>query len=73
MIDEFTRYSRCIVIRNKEAETVVGGIVQRWISIYGTFKQFLHDNGLEFNNELLRNVGDKFSINIKSTAGYSPF
>ena len=73
MIDEFTRYSRCIVIRNKEAETVVGGIIQGWISIFGTCKQFLHDNGLEFNNELLRNVGDKFSINIKSTAGYSPF
>ena len=73
MIDEFTRYSRCIVIRNKEAETVVGGIIQGWISIFGTSKQFLADNGLEFDNELLRNVGDKFSINIKATAAHAPY
>ena len=61
------------MIRNKEAETVVGGIIQGWISIFGTSKQFLADNGLEFDNELLRNVGDKFSINIKATAAHAPY
>ena len=73
MIDEFSRYSRCVVINNKEMETVVGGMIKGWISIFGTPRQFLADCGREFDNGLLRATGDKFSITIKSIAGLAPY
>ena len=62
-----------MVINNKEAETVVRGIIQGWISLFGNPRQFLSDNGKEFDNELFRSTCDKYNIRVKSTASRAPY
>ena len=73
VIDHFTRLSAGAVIRNKKPETVIRELFRNWIQIYGAPEAFLTDNGGEFNNSAFRELGEKFNINIKTTAAYSPW
>ena len=50
IIDHATRLSASTLIRSKEPEVVIQGILQNWISVYGTAEKFLTDNGGEFCN-----------------------
>ena len=47
--------------------------LKHWVAIFGTPNIFLSDNRREFNNELFREMGKQFNINIKSTAAESPW
>ncbi|CAB4070131.1 unnamed protein product [Lepeophtheirus salmonis] len=40
---------------------------------FGAPKKFLMDNDLEFSNNEIIEVGEKFNIRIMNTAAYSPF
>ena len=73
IIDQFTRFSRTITIKNKRAETVVKGVLQTWIAIFGSPKTILADNGLEFNNEGFRDLCDALGICVYGTAAESPW
>lgn len=42
-----------------------------WISIHGPLRRLFSDNGGEFNNEEIRDMVEKFNIEVKTTAGYS--
>ena len=46
--------------------------LKQWVAIFGT-PTFLSNNRGEFNNELSREMGKQFNINIKSTAAESPW
>ena len=46
--------------------------LKHWVAIFGT-PTFLSDNRGEFTNELFREMGKQFNINIKSTAAESPW
>ena len=73
LIDVATRYCISVVICNKNPSTVVSKIILHWISIFGSPKTILSDNGGEYNNELFRCFGESFNITIKTTAAQSPW
>ena len=47
--------------------------LKHWAAIFGTPNIFLSDNRGEYNNELFREMGKQFNINIKSTVAESPW
>ena len=61
------------VIANKSAKTVVGSVFRNWISLFGAPGKLLSDNGLEFNNNDMRELGDMFGVKILATAAESPW
>ena len=64
MIDHLSRYSSACVIKNKRKETIVCGIMEYWVRIFGSPKKFLTDNGGEFVNQDLIDFAEKFNINL---------
>ena len=58
-------------IRNKCASTVVNGLFKCWISIFGQPLKFLSDNGREYNNADIRELGEKFNIKIMTASAES--
>ena len=44
-----------------------------WISLFGPPSKFLFDNGGEFQNAEMRQLGDTFNIRLMSTAAESPW
>ena len=73
MVDLASRFCTAVVISNKSAETVVTAIFKAWITIFGAPRNFLSDNGGEFNNEIMRCLGDHFGIKLMCTAAESPW
>ena len=73
MIDSATRLSAGAVIRRKKPEIIIRELFNHWISIYGTPGSLLSDNGREFNNKELLELGEKCNIKIKTTAAESPW
>ena len=64
LADLATRYYAAIVIGNKLPSTVIEGIFMRWISIFGTPRKTLCDNGGEFSNSEMRDMPEKFNISL---------
>ncbi|KAA0197823.1 hypothetical protein HAZT_HAZT003652, partial [Hyalella azteca] len=64
LMDLATRFCRAILIRDKKAETIIKCLFTDWISLFGAPKQFLSDNGGEFNNDEMRGVADSFAIKL---------
>lgn len=73
MIDHTTRYSAACVIPNKKKETIVQGVLEYWVRIFGSPKYFLTDNGGEFVNDEMIEYAEKFNIVLKTTAAESPW
>ena len=73
MIDHATRYSQACFIKNKQSSTIVKSILQFWISIFGSSRKFLSDNGGEFVNQEFNELAEKFNISVLTTAAESPW
>ena len=73
LVDLATRYCAAIVIGNKLPSTVIKGIFMRWISIFGTPRKILSDNGGEFSNCEMRDMCEKFNIRLLTTSAESPW
>ena len=73
ILDQFTRFSRTIVINDKKAATVLKGVTHAWLAIFGSPKSILADNGLEFNNAEFRDLCDYFGVHVYGTAAESPW
>ena len=73
MVDHATRYSAGAIINSKQKEVIIDKIFKDWISIFGTPKLFLSDNGGEFNNDIFREMGEQLNINVKTTSAESPW
>lgn len=73
MIDHFTRYSRGIVIKNKHPQTIVNGVLNSWVALFGTPQRMLSDNGGEFNNGEVIEMCEKMNIKVECTAAESPW
>ena len=73
LIDHCTRLSASTLIPNKNPETIVKAIFKIWISVYGTTKSFLTDNGGEFANTQFIEMCESLNINVKTTAAESPW
>ena len=59
LIDHATRYSRGCIVPNKEKSSIVSGVLKIWISLFGSPKSILSDNGGEFSNEDFVEIGQK--------------
>ena len=73
LIDHVTRFSAACVIPSKRREVVVDAVLKIWVSIFGSPKKILSDNGGEFNNEDFNEMGEKLNTKITSTAAESPW
>ena len=47
--------------------------MKKWISVFGTPKKILTDNGREFQNEEMRNLTDAWNIEMMTIAAEMPF
>ena len=73
IIDSSTRYSAARMISTKAKEVVVQNIFMMWICYFGRPKRIMSDNGGEFSNDTLREMGEKLGIEIITSPAESPF
>ena len=71
-IDHFTRLSGAAIIRSKDPGIVLNKFLQHWVSLYGSLRKILSDNGGEFNNEQFRDMTESFNIRVTTTAAEIP-
>ena len=60
-------------VENNCKETIVSKIIQLWLSMFGAASTFLMDNGGEFANDEMRELGNQYGIYIKQAVAYSPW
>ena len=73
LIDNATKFSSAAVLKSKRKEEIVEKLFQHWIQIFGSPDNFLSDNGGEFNNDLMRELGELLNTRILTTAAESPW
>jgi hypothetical protein len=73
LVDIATRFCSAVVINDKCANTIVRALFVNWIKIFGAPRQFMSDNGGEFNNEVMRSLANGFGIKLVCTAAESPW
>ena len=73
IIDHFTRFSAGSIVTTKKPKEIVKHLIHRWISVHGPPHRLFSDNGGELNNEEMRDMSEKFNIELKTTAAYSPW
>ena len=73
LVDLVERFRASSVITNKMPAPIIKATFIGWITIFGTLKNFLNDNGGEFSNDEMRDLGEKFDLMIMSTAAQSPW
>lgn len=70
-VDIGTRLSRCVIVQDKEAQTIVRALLSHWVCVYGAPRCLLMDPGREFDNSLLRVFAERFNIAVHVTAAQS--
>ena len=73
MIDTATRYSAGCLTNTKDKNVIVSKVMQTWVRYFGSPKKFLFDNGGEFSNETMKELGEKLGVEIAVTAAEAPF
>ena len=73
LVDVATRYTQARVVVNKTPSSIIKAIFICWISIFGAPREFLSDNGGEFSNPEMRELGNMYNIRCLCTAAESPF
>ena len=73
IIDHATRFSSACVVHNKRQETIIEHVFKHWISVFGAPRSILSDNGCEFQNKAMRELGDLLGIEIRTTAAEAPW
>ena len=73
MIDEFSRFINAIIIKNKESESVVKGVLDEWcLSGLEYPTQCFHvDNCKEFKGNTLEAIAKRTGIKVQVTPSYS--
>ena len=73
LVDLATRFCAAASINNKRPNTIIKLLFTRWISLFGPPNKFLSDNGCEFNNAEMRELGEVFNVEILTTSAESPW
>ena len=71
--DLFSRYTQADFVQSKYKDVFVSKIIELWFPIFGNLEMFLMDNNGKLGNDTMRVLGNSFGINVKHTAGYSPW
>lgn len=66
MVDLATKYCQAGWVRGKKPEEAMETLMDKWISIFGTPRELLSDNGGEFQNEKMRVMLERLNIRMKS-------
>lgn len=73
MIDHLSKLSQAKILRDKTGRSVVEGILEKWVSVFGPPRRILTDNGGEFLNLDFQEMCDLLGIKHSTTASYAPF
>ena len=73
MIDLATHYCHGGWIKNKIPCEIIRVFVERWLGIFGAPQRVLSNNGLEFQNNEMKKLAERFQIEMLSTAAESPW
>ena len=73
IIDHVTRFSAACVVSSIRKEEIVAAVLRIWVSIFGSPKKILSDNGGEFSNEDFADMAAKLNTKITTTAAESPW
>ena len=73
LIDHMTRFSVAVFIHTKKKEEIIGNIFKMWILLFAFPKKILSDNGGEFNNKHLHELGQLLNTCILCTSAESPW
>ena len=73
IIDLFSRFTMAKIINTKKPAEIVNGLMEKWISIFGTPRKILTDNGGEFCNETMLLLTNKFNVEHNTTGAESPW
>ena len=74
LIDSFTRFLQGVVLKNKEAETVVEAINSTWNWRFGfPVVGFWADNGPEFQNREMEEFASKLNFLVRFGPTYAPW
>ena len=72
IVDHFTRYTRAYVTRYQKASTAAKTVYEGFISIFGTPKRILMDQGKAFTSEVMEQLSSQFGISQLTTTAYHP-
>ena len=72
LIDHHTRWVTLIVLPEPTAELVAEAIFEQWISLWGTIRALLTDNGRQFTARLLQQLADVYGIKHIYCSPYNP-
>ena len=72
MIDHLTRFSGSCVIKHNNQEVIVTKTLQIWISIFGSPRKLLVDNGGNLNNHEFISLCENVNIHICTTVAEAP-
>ena len=70
--DYFSKFTMPIAIEDKTMVSVAEALVMRWIPLFGTPEVIHTDRGNEFENDLLRELCERFNITKTRTCSYHP-
>ena len=73
IIDHFSCFSAGSLGTSKKPSVIVKHFIHSWISVHGPPERLFSDDGGEFNNEEIQDMAENFNIEIKATAGHSPW
>ena len=73
VIDLATRFSAARLVSSKKASEIARKVMEMWIAVFGRPRKFMADNGGEFSNDLMRDVGEQLGVEITNSPAESPF
>ena len=68
-----TRYTAACIIKRKKKEVVVSAVIKIWLAYFGAPRKFQFDNGGEFENEVMKELNEKFNVEIDTSPAESPW
>lgn len=69
---DLSKFVVIIPIPNKEANTIARALVEKFILVYGNFMELKSDQGLEYNNEILKKISEILKIKQTFATAYHP-
>ena len=73
LVDHATKFSAATVIPSKKRGVIIDAVLKIWVSIFGSPKKILSDNGGEFTNDDFAEMAEKLNTKITTTAAESPW
>ena len=71
MIDGFTRMTMSVFMKDKKADTVIHHFMQNWVTAHRRPKKIWSDVGSEFNNDVMRQLGEALGTQVETGARYA--